>query len=273
MQAPPQASWFAGQVHSPPRHDRPVGQVTPTQARSVQRPEKHTESGSQSCEGQSSGRHSPPAQPSVAPHAWPQAPQFARSSFGSTQRSPQVRWGLPQTQAPCEQVCPAGQTTPTQARSVQWSSKQTDEGSQTSAGQSFGKQAELAQPCPGSHAFPQLPQFKSSISSFAHEVPQAVSAWAHDTAGAVWRKVRAYNPWPVAYGMLDGQPLRILSCVPAPRPAEAPPGTILADGAVFCVVTADAAVSVREVQGAGGRAMSARDYLRGHRDVVGRGLA
>ena len=105
------------------------------------------------------------------------------------------------------------------------------------------------------------------------EKADALIDWERDTTERVQRKVRAYNPWPVAYSHLDGQPLRILECSPAPRPAEAPPGTILAAGAAFCVVTADAAVEVTRVQGPGGRAMAAADYLRGHRGIIGARLA
>lgn len=111
------------------------------------------------------------------------------------------------------------------------------------------------------------------------EKGDALIDWERDTAEVVWRKVRAYNPWPGAYGLLDGQPLRILACVPSARPAptgpsgEAAPGTVLADGAGFCIVTADGAVSVREVQGSGGRPMGAAAYVRGHREIIGRRLA
>ncbi|HYM15002.1 MAG TPA: methionyl-tRNA formyltransferase [Dehalococcoidia bacterium] len=101
----------------------------------------------------------------------------------------------------------------------------------------------------------------------------ALIDWERDTAETVCRKVRAYNPWPVAYGLLDGQPLRLLECAPAARPVEADAGTILAAGTGFCIVTADAAVVVARVQGPGGRPMAAGDYLRGHRGIIGARLA
>ena len=41
------------------------------------------------------------------------------------------------------------------------------------------------------------------------EKADALIDWEHDSAEVVVRKVRAYNPWPIAYGYLDGQPLRI----------------------------------------------------------------
>lgn len=110
----------------------------------------------------------------------------------------------------------------------------------------------------------------------------ALIDWEHEDREAVWRKVRAYNPWPVAYSYLDGQPLRILESVPLEhQPFEGKPGTIFTFtgfeetpllGAGFGVVTAGGDLGIVRVQGPGGREMTAAEYLRGHRSIVGKRL-
>lgn len=109
----------------------------------------------------------------------------------------------------------------------------------------------------------------------------ALIDWDRDDAELAWRKVRAYNPWPVAYSFLDGQPLRILEAVPLHVKRDAPPGTIFTiteaetdapRGAAFAVVAARHALAIVRVQGAGGRPMASADYLRGHRGIVGKRL-
>ncbi|MDP9237893.1 MAG: methionyl-tRNA formyltransferase [Chloroflexota bacterium] len=110
----------------------------------------------------------------------------------------------------------------------------------------------------------------------------ALIDWEREDALAVWRKVRAYNPWPMAYSYLDAQPLRIVECVPlAHEPRSDKPGTIfvftgvgeppaLATG--FGVVTAHGDLGIVRVQGPGGKEMHAADFLRGHREINGKRL-
>jgi len=109
----------------------------------------------------------------------------------------------------------------------------------------------------------------------------ALIDWDRETADAIWRKVRAYNPWPVAYSHLESQPLRILECMPLSHRSEAKPGTIFTftgmgepkpPGAGFGVTTRDADLGIIRVQGAGGKAMAAADYLRGHPEIAGKRL-
>lgn len=103
----------------------------------------------------------------------------------------------------------------------------------------------------------------------------ALIDWERETPDAIWRKVRAYNPWPVAYSYLDGQPLRILESAQIDGSTAAEPGTIraLADGpAAFAVAAAAGDVGIVRVQAAGGNAMSAADFLRGHPEIIGKRL-
>jgi methionyl-tRNA formyltransferase len=127
-----------------------------------------------------------------------------------------------------------------------------------------------------------------ALATYAPQIEKADALldWERDDATTVWRKVRAYNPWPVAYSYLDGQPVRLLECVPLDQPAGGQaPGTIIAlpaeaaeaagaaRGAGFGIVAAGGVVGVVRVQGTGGRAMAAAEYLRGHREIVGKRLS
>jgi methionyl-tRNA formyltransferase len=97
----------------------------------------------------------------------------------------------------------------------------------------------------------------------------------------VWRKVRAYNPWPVAYSYIGGEPLRILECVAIQDTFREEPGTVFAFsgvgepplfGAGFGVVAREGEVAVITVQAPGGRAMNAGAYLNGHGAIIGKKL-
>jgi methionyl-tRNA formyltransferase len=103
----------------------------------------------------------------------------------------------------------------------------------------------------------------------------ALIDWERDGVEAVCRKVRAYNPWPIAYSYVDGGVLRILRAVALDLQATATPGTVVRVDdarAGLAVVAADGAVGIATVQAAGGRAMPSGEFLRGHPEIVGRRL-
>jgi methionyl-tRNA formyltransferase len=98
--------------------------------------------------------------------------------------------------------------------------------------------------------------------------------WTRDDAMTAWRKVRAYNPWPMAYTHLDGEPLRIIEAIVVDgAPSSAAPGTVVeaTDArAGFGVVAADGSVlGVVRVQAAGRGVVPAADFVRGRRKVMG----
>lgn len=76
------------------------------------------------------------------------------------------------------------------------------------------------------------------------------------------RKIRAFNPWPVAETRLAGEALRLLrSRVVDPQACEAAPGTVLGladDG--LRVACGEGVLAVSELQRAGKRPVSARDF-------------
>ncbi len=98
--------------------------------------------------------------------------------------------------------------------------------------------------------------------------------WAAESADQIWRKVRAYNPWPMAYTTIDGQPLRILECLPL-EDVSLPAGRVAArnasdDPRIGCRVGATpGAIGVITLQPSGRAAMPADAYVRGRRDLIG----
>ncbi|MEX0785372.1 MAG: methionyl-tRNA formyltransferase [Dehalococcoidia bacterium] len=96
----------------------------------------------------------------------------------------------------------------------------------------------------------------------------------------VWRRVRAYNPWPVATTSVDGEALRILEAWPLEAEVDAPPGTAIElpagasapGGAGFAVRCGVGALAVVRGQRAGKRALSGEELLRGYRGLIGKGL-
>jgi methionyl-tRNA formyltransferase len=82
------------------------------------------------------------------------------------------------------------------------------------------------------------------------------------SASALDRQVRAFNPWPMAETSFAGESLKMLRARVAEQPAsDAAPGTVLGiadDG--LRVVCGDGVLAVRELQRAGKRPVSARDF-------------
>ncbi len=85
------------------------------------------------------------------------------------------------------------------------------------------------------------------------------------------RKIRAFNPFPGAYGMLDAAPLKIWQARPVV--GNGTPGSILAlaDGALH-IACGTGALAVGEVQKAGGKRLPVDAFLVGHSIKVGDAL-
>lgn len=83
------------------------------------------------------------------------------------------------------------------------------------------------------------------------------------------RRVRAFNPWPVAFTRLPGggdpgaRRLRVWRAKPAPQERDpAPPGTVVAaDAGGIAVATGSGVLRLTEIQVPGSRSMSAGDFL------------
>lgn len=99
--------------------------------------------------------------------------------------------------------------------------------------------------------------------TYAHKLDKAEARldW-RQPAAVLARKVRAYNPWPVAEAELAGERLRIHAAEPLAAPADAMAGTVLAAGREgIDVACGEGALRLLTVQRDGGKPVSAADYL------------
>lgn len=92
----------------------------------------------------------------------------------------------------------------------------------------------------------------------------------------IWRRVRAYYPWPGCYTRWQGKQLKIIEAVPLPAEKTIEAGRAVAltpaEGkaeAAFGVQTGEGILGVVRVQMEGKRAMSAAEFLRGQRNFIG----
>jgi methionyl-tRNA formyltransferase len=83
-----------------------------------------------------------------------------------------------------------------------------------------------------------------------------------DPARAIERRVRAFDPWPVAWCMIGDERTRIWSATALDREHDRSPGTVLASGPEGIDVAAgEGVLRIRELQRPGKRRMAAADYL------------
>ncbi len=94
----------------------------------------------------------------------------------------------------------------------------------------------------------------------------------HLPAIDIWRRVRAFHPWPGCYTEWQGKHLKVMEAVPLPAEKKLEVGRVVAlnkKGVVFGVNTGDGILGILEVQLEGKRAMSAAEFLRGQRQLIG----
>jgi methionyl-tRNA formyltransferase len=88
----------------------------------------------------------------------------------------------------------------------------------------------------------------------------------------IWRRIRAYHPWPGSYTYWQRRTMKILGARPGLAGSGGTPGSVVAvpdDKSVFGVVTCDGILAVSSVQLEGKKEMLAGDFLRGQRGLVG----
>jgi methionyl-tRNA formyltransferase len=102
-----------------------------------------------------------------------------------------------------------------------------------------------------------------------------------EPADMIWRRVRAYNPWPSAHSWLDKDPMRIWKAWPLEENGGEPPGTVVrppagmpeeAKDAAFTVQTGVGLLAVLEAQRADRRALPSAEFLRGMPGLIGKRL-
>lgn len=86
----------------------------------------------------------------------------------------------------------------------------------------------------------------------------------------IWRRVRAYQPWPGSFTYLGGKRLNILETAPSKEAVSAEAGqVVLLSGGAFGVQTSDGVLAVLQIQLEGKRVMPGAEFLRGQRHLVG----
>jgi len=96
--------------------------------------------------------------------------------------------------------------------------------------------------------------------------------WSSD-ADLISRQVRAFNPWPVAHGQLNGVPLRIFRAEPEPEAEHgAPAGALITDAGhpdSIRVACGRGALRLLELQAPGRKRVRASEWLNAHPDWRG----
>jgi methionyl-tRNA formyltransferase len=87
-----------------------------------------------------------------------------------------------------------------------------------------------------------------------------------ESAEAVERKIRAFNPWPGAFTELNGRILKIFSAAVVDLSGE--PGEILSSEKQLIIAAGRRGLSLGEVQLEGKKRMSAAEFLRGYASIL-----
>ncbi|HHP7234647.1 MAG TPA: methionyl-tRNA formyltransferase [Desulfobacterales bacterium] len=115
---------------------------------------------------------------------------------------------------------------------------------------------ETVRPAPQDHAkATYAPMFKKDA---------GIIPW-EKKAGQVVDWIRGMTPWPGAFTYLDDQRLKIFKATTSAGPTTAPPGTVVEGfSEELRVATGSGAILIEEIQGASGKRMHIKDFLRGH---------
>ncbi|WP_075183617.1 methionyl-tRNA formyltransferase [Pantoea sp. 1.19] len=113
----------------------------------------------------------------------------------------------------------------------------------------------------------------ASLATYADKLSkeEARLDWAL-SAAQLERNVRAFNPWPVSFFMLEDQPVKVWRADVLPHANGAEPGEIIrADKQGIQIATADGVLNITLLQPAGKKAMSAQDLLNSRSEWFTRG--
>jgi methionyl-tRNA formyltransferase len=98
----------------------------------------------------------------------------------------------------------------------------------------------------------------------------------HPPAIDIWRRIRAFQPWPGCYTKWQGRQLKIIQAIPLPQKKALEVGRVVTlspieerSGIAFGVGSGNGILGVRRVQLEGKRVMSAAEFIRGQRHFLG----
>ncbi|MBM4452353.1 MAG: hypothetical protein FJ024_07770 [Chloroflexi bacterium] len=97
------------------------------------------------------------------------------------------------------------------------------------------------------------------------------------SAVELWRRVRAFDPWPGCYTRWEGKLLKIIQAVSLDGGEAGEVGKVMAllqpSSAPVGVITGDGILGLLRVQLEGKKEMAIAEFLRGQRDFIGSSLA
>lgn len=88
----------------------------------------------------------------------------------------------------------------------------------------------------------------------------------------IWRQVRAYYPWPGSFTLWRGKQLKINEAIVLPGEGKSKPGQVMAvpdESGGVGIATGEGILGVLNLQYEGKRAMTAAEFRRGQRDLIG----
>ncbi len=112
-----------------------------------------------------------------------------------------------------------------------------------------------------------------SKTTYANKISkqEAKLDWSR-TAIELERKVRAFNPFPVAHTQINDLNIRIWEAEIKNDLQNLPFGTVLNSKSSLDIVTGDGVLSITKLQLPGKRIMAAKDFLNGHPDFFSENL-
>lgn len=152
--------------------------------------------------------------------------------------------------------------------------KTLDIGEKETCGELFNRLSVLGAECitealdiiaDGTATFTRQDELKATYTKIIKK-EHALIDWTN-SAEEIVNKIRAFNPAPVAFTYLNGEPFKIYEAEVCEKNGEA--GKILSSDKAIVVGAGKNAVSLKRVCRAGGKPMNAADFLRGNALMVG----
>jgi len=109
--------------------------------------------------------------------------------------------------------------------------------------------------------------------TYAHKLDkqEATINWT-DSAEVIERKIRGYQPWPIAHTLLSGNPVKVWSAKLTTNSSGKPAGEVInVDKNGIVIATGDGDIIITQLQPQGKKAMSAADFVNGRADWVSPG--
>ena len=106
--------------------------------------------------------------------------------------------------------------------------------------------------------------------TYAHKLDKAEARldWSQP-ADVLARKVRAFNPWPIAEAELAGDRVRIHDAIALPLAHAVAPGSLLLAGREgIDIACGDGALRIRVLQREGGKPITAADWINARREPI-----